>query len=86
MTPSRDPVLERRTRIARLNSHALWVGAGLFVAATALFFAALLTEFTGTLATAITLCLLLGSVVLAPAIVVHYAVKAADRADREDSW
>ena len=86
MNPSADPVLEKRARIARINSIALRVGAGLFVLATILFFLALLTEFTPFFATTITLCLLLGSAVLAPAMVFHYALKAADRADREDSW
>jgi len=38
------------------------------------------------LVTAIVACLLVGSVVLAPAIVFSYAVKAADRADRDDDW
>jgi hypothetical protein len=31
-------------------------------------------------------CLIAGSVVLAPAIVFAYAVKAADRADRDNDW
>ncbi len=86
MTPSSDPVLVKRARISRQTSIALRVGMGLFVGATVLFFTALLTEFTGFFATTITLCLILGSVVLAPAMVIHYAVKAANRADREDSW
>ena len=35
---------------------------------------------------ALTFCLMVGSIVLAPAIVFSYAVKAADRADRDGSW
>lgn len=86
MSESGDPILEKRARIARLTSTSLRVGAGLYLAATALFVVALLTEFSGILTTAITLALLLGSAILAPAMVFHYAVKAAYRADREDSW
>ena len=54
--------------------------------ASVLFAVALLTAFTSLLSAAITLALLLGSAILAPAMVIHYAVKAADRADREESW
>lgn len=86
MTEASDPILEKRARISRTTSIALRAGAGFYLAATVLFFVALLTEFTGLMASAITLFLLLGSVVLAPAMVFHYAVKAANRADREDSW
>lgn len=81
-----DPILERRAKISRLNSLALRVGGGLYAVASLLFVVALLTEFTPTLTNAITLGLVLGSIILAPAMVVHYAIKAADRADRENSW
>lgn len=86
MTGAEDPILEKRARIARLTSTSIRVGAGLYIVATVLFAVALLTEFSEFLTAAITLALLLGSAVLAPAMVFHYAVKAADRADRENSW
>jgi len=86
VTGASDPILEKRARISRATSISLRVGAGLYVAATVLFAIALVTTFSSFLTTAITLALLLGSVVLAPAMVFHYAVKAANRADREDSW
>ncbi len=81
-----DPILERRARVARLVSLAMRVGYSLFAIALMLFFWALFTRFTSALATATTVCLVLGSFVLAPAMVVKYAVKAADRADREGDW
>ena len=84
--PHADPVLVRRAKVARLTSLAIRVGAGCYLLATALFFLAVATGFTGFLATAITVLLIAGSVLLAPAMVTHYAVKAADRADREGSW
>lgn len=86
MTDTHDPVLLKRAKISRLTSLALRFGAGLYAAATALFILAIATEFTQLLATLITICLILGSLVLAPAMVFHYAIKAADRADRENSW
>lgn len=85
MTAS-DPILEKRARISRLTSISLRVGAGLYLLATILFVIALLTDFTELLAAAMTVALLLGSAILAPAMVTHYAIKAANRADRENSW
>lgn len=81
-----DPILEKRARVATLVSMAMRVGYGLFALATVLFFWALFTRFTSTLATATTICLIAGSLILAPAMVVKYAVKAAHRADRENDW
>ena len=86
MTPENDPVLARRAKVARATSLAIRAGLGCYVAATVLFAVALATRFTGFLASGTTLLLMAGSLLLAPAMVFHYAVKAADRADREDSW
>lgn len=85
-SPDADPVLARRARIARQVSLAIKVSVVCYGLAVVEFFVALLTRFTDFHATSITLLLLVGSVLLAPAMVFHYAVKAADRADREDSW
>lgn len=84
--PDVDPVLVKRAKVARLTSGAIRAGSGCYLLATALFFYAVVTEFTDLLAGAITVLLILGSALLAPAMVFHYAVKAADRADREGSW
>lgn len=86
MTGAGDPILEKRARISRATSLSIRIGLGLYLLASALFAVAVVTEFTGLLTTAITLALVIGSAVLAPAMVVHYAVKAADRADRDNSW
>lgn len=86
MTSESDPILVRRARVARATSLAIRAGLGCYAAATVLFAIALTTRFTGFLASTTTLLLIAGSVLLAPAMVFHYAVKAADRADREDSW
>ncbi|MDH3295682.1 MAG: hypothetical protein OER95_15290 [Acidimicrobiia bacterium] len=81
-----DPILEKRARVARLVSLAMRIGYGLFAVAMVMFFVALFTRFTPTMAATISGCLVTGSVILAPAMVVKYAVKAADRADREGDW
>jgi hypothetical protein len=81
-----DPILADRARIATWVSRGLRTGSALFAAACALFFTALLVGFGGLVTAAITLCLLLGSAILAPSIVFNYAVKAANRADRDGTW
>jgi hypothetical protein len=40
--------------------------------------------FKGPLVTAVTACIIIGSILLAPSIVIGYAVKAAEREDREN--
>jgi len=77
-----DPVLERRRRIARLVSIGQRLGYGLFGLAIVLFVVGFVAGFTGTLTGVIVAALLVGSIVLAPAIVLGYAVKAAEREDR----
>lgn len=78
-----DPVLMRRARIARLVELGQRVGYGLFALATVAFGWGLVRGYTDTLTTLIIASLMVGSVILAPAIVFGYAVKAADRDDRE---
>lgn len=81
--PSADPVLARRARIAKLVQLGSRVGYALFGLAIVLFFVGFAIDYTPGLVNAIVACLVIGSLVLAPAIVFGYAVKAADREDRE---
>ena len=78
-----DPVREQRARIARWVSVGQRLGYGLFVAAVGLFVLGFAVGYGGWVGTAIVGCLIVGSLVLAPAIVFGYAVKAAERDDRE---
>ncbi len=80
---SADPVLERRARIARLVAVGKRVGYGLYAIAIIGFGIGLVAGFGGMVGTTIIACLVVGSIVLAPAIVFGYAVKAAEREDRE---
>jgi hypothetical protein len=75
-------VLARRERIARLVAVGTRLGYALFLVAIVLFVVGFRTGF-GTVGPAIIGCLVLGSLVLAPAIVFGYAVRAAEREDRE---
>ncbi|MDH3678513.1 MAG: hypothetical protein OEV40_01060 [Acidimicrobiia bacterium] len=81
-----DPVLIARGRVAGWVSKGLRTGTGLFATATILFFAGFVFNFNSLLTGAITFCLIAGSVILAPSIVFNYAVKAANRADRDGTW
>jgi hypothetical protein len=69
--------------MARGAELAQRVGYALFGVAVVLFVVGFATGFTGGVVTAILVALGVGSALLAPAIVVGYAVKAADREDRE---
>lgn len=78
-----DPVLDRRRCIARLVSLGKRAGYGLFAIAVALFAVGLVGGFGGGVAAGIVAAMIVGSVLLAPAIVFGYAVRAAEREDRE---
>lgn len=77
-----DPVLVRRQRIAGLVQAGKRVGYGLFGVAIVLFFVGLAAGYSSGLTTVIVASLLVGSVVLAPAIVFGYGIKAAEREER----
>jgi heme/copper-type cytochrome/quinol oxidase subunit 3 len=78
-----DPVRARRAQIARWSLLANRIGYLLFGLAIALFVIAFAISFNGTMVTLITICLVVGSILLAPSIVIGYAVKAAEKEDRE---
>ena len=82
-TPADDPVRARRAQVARWTLLANRVGYLLLALAVALFFIALVVGFNATMATLVVVAMVLAFALLAPSIVLGYAVKAADRDDRE---
>jgi len=81
--PADDPIRARRAQVAKWTLLANRVGY-LFVAlAMALFFIAFALGFSSTMAGLVIATLVIGCVLLAPSIVIGYAVKAAERDDRE---
>ena len=78
-----DPVRERRARIARLVLVGQRVGYGLFGIAVVAFVVGFAVGFSGAFVAIVVTAIVVGSIVLAPAIVFGYAVKAAEREDRE---
>ncbi|MGH9149533.1 MAG: hypothetical protein ACRD0F_04250 [Acidimicrobiales bacterium] len=77
-----DPVLARRARIARLAGAGRRLGYGLLGVAMATFGAGFFGRFTATVVVVVVAALAVGSVVLLPAIVLGYAVRAAEREER----
>lgn len=82
---SDDPVVARRRRAAQWAKAGKRLGYLLFSLAIVLFVVAMVTDLPRSLTVAIVVSMAIGSLVLAPAIVVSYGVKAADREDRERS-
>lgn len=78
-----DPILAKRARIDSLVKVGKRIGYGLYLVAVVVFFVALFTEIDDWMASVIIWSLVIGSMVLAPAIVFGYGVKSAIRDDRE---
>ena len=78
-----DPIREKRARNARIAQTGKRIGYTLFAVAILLFVVGFVTDFGSPIAPLITICIVFGSVVLAPAIVFGYGVKAGERDDRE---
>jgi membrane-bound ClpP family serine protease len=81
-----DPVRTRRAQVARWTALANRAGYLLLTLAVVLFFVALAVGFSGTMATLVVAALVAACVLLAPSIVLGYAVKAAEREDRERGY
>jgi hypothetical protein len=78
-----DPVRANRRRIARYVKLAKRAGYLLLLAAVVLVIVGLAGDLPQGIVTAATLCLIAASVLLAPAIILGYAVNAAERDDRQ---
>ncbi|MFM8267571.1 MAG: hypothetical protein ACKOA2_06090 [Ilumatobacteraceae bacterium] len=78
-----DPVRARRARVAHYTLLANRIGYLCMAVAVATFVIGFAVSFTATVATIVIVALVVGSALLAPSIVLGYAVKAAERDDRE---
>ena len=86
VTEEIDPVRVQRAKVADLVSKGLRAGTALYVLASVIFFVGFMTGFTPTVVALVVGLLVAGSILLAPALVFKYGDKAAERADRDDSW
>jgi hypothetical protein len=80
--PDPDPVLARRARLSRLAGGGQRVGYALLLVAVVAFFAGALTGFPGASIVIVVSALAVTTVVLLPAIILGYAVRAAEKEDR----
>lgn len=78
-----DPVRQRRRQVARWTRLANRLGYLCFGVAIVTFVVGFIVSFNSTVSTVVIASMIVGSVLLAPAIVLGYAVKAAERDDRE---
>lgn len=83
MTTGSDPVRERRRQVARWTLLANRIGYLLLAVSMAVFVMAFALGFTPAMVAVVTATLVAGCILLAPSIVLGYAVKAAEREDRE---
>lgn len=78
-----DPVRARRAQVAKWTLLANRVGYLVLGVAVAVFVIGFAIGFTASLVALVVVCLVVASMLLAPSIVLGYAVKAAEREDRE---
>ena len=84
MSEPEDPILAQRARIRERANLGQRVGYAAYAIATVAFFSGLATAFSGPLVTFIIVLLIVGSIILAIAIQVGYAIRGAERHE-EDS-
>jgi DMSO/TMAO reductase YedYZ heme-binding membrane subunit len=78
-----DPVRARRQTVARWTRLANRLGYLCFGIAIVTFVIGFIVSFNAAVSTTVIVSMIVGSALLAPAIVLGYAVKAAERDDRE---
>jgi heme/copper-type cytochrome/quinol oxidase subunit 3 len=80
---SDDPVRARRAHYDRASRVGQRAGYGCYLVAVVAFFVGFATSYSTALVAVIVGGLAVGSILLLPSIIVGYAVKAAEREDRE---
>jgi hypothetical protein len=83
VTSDDDAILATRAKALRLATLGQRIGYLLYGVAIVAFLVGLATDFSSAVATIATIGVIAGSVVLAPAIIAAYSVKAAVRDDLE---
>lgn len=77
-----DPVLEKRAAVAKWSALGKRIGYSLYGIAIVLFFVGFATSYQPWMTTSIIVAMAVGGLLLAPAIVFAYGVKAAEREER----
>jgi hypothetical protein len=81
--PAPDPVRARRQQVARWSLLANRIGYLFVAVAVAVFIIGFALGFTPPVVAIVVATLLIGCALLLPSIILGYAVKAAEREDRE---
>jgi hypothetical protein len=81
--PPADPVRVRRAQMSRLARLGQRIGYILYGVSAAAFFFGMAREFDEATVLVVQFGLIMGSVFLAPSILLSFAVRAAERDDRE---
>lgn len=74
---------QRRLRVAKYVKLGKRTGYSLWLVAIILFFGLFFSNFDGPLVGLLLICLIAGCVILLPSIVLSYAVRAAEREERD---
>lgn len=82
MSTPADPVRARRQQVAKWSLLANRIGYLLFAVAMAVFIIGFAIGFNGAVVGIVMATLVVGSILLAPSIVLGHAVKAAEKEDR----
>ncbi len=87
MTNSDDAnsLLIRRQQASLMANTGRKIGYSIFFLSLIIFAIGLTVEFNNLVARTLTVLLILGSIVLAPSILLHYAVRGAEREEKEQN-
>ncbi len=75
----------RRERASLIANTGRRIGYSIFFLSLIIFVIGFTVEFNNLVAKTLTVLLIVGSIVLAPSILLHYAVRGAEREEKEQS-
>ena len=80
-----DSLAMRRKQASLIADTGRKIGYSIFLLALIIFAIGFTVEFNNLVAKTLTVLLIVGSIVLAPSILLHYAVRGAEREEKEQS-
>ena len=80
-----NSLMLRRQQASLIANTGRKIGYSIFFLSLIIFTIGLTIEFNNLVARTLTVLLILGSIVLAPSILLHYAVRGAEREEREQN-
>ncbi len=80
-----NSLMLRRQQASLIANTGKKIGYSIFFLSLIIFAIGLTVEFNNLVARTLTVLLILGSIVLAPSILLHYAVRGAEREEKEQN-